>query len=332
MPRFSPPGGVIDLTRDADLQAWSDTVSALLNGHIQPGGPLFNPVTHPRGDLSPRRIPWIAMPQTVWDHTKRDRGRAHVDAPANRPDSGQGQNEYCEWFTHRDPASRKVVAVDLTTELPEWWTFVAGRLTRSQFGNLYRTLYPAAADDDLFDAAGNYDPRNRWNTTDGAVHLIGQINDLEPNALGVVEGAIPWRFGPAGQVVDVQDCPQRTFHADTTIVANLNRASREGRAITLADPIGVYIVDVDTSGWETPDGSDPRALLTFVRGTPPMRLRVGVPAGREWRLGDVRIAGEPIRWGSQIAERTVVGITALVGPPGEFTFPASPPECAAPIA
>lgn len=318
-PRFSPPGGLNDLTRDADLQAWSDTVSALLDARITAGGQLFNPVTHPRAGLQPRRIPWLAAPQTVWDHRERDEARAHVDNPANRRDSGAGQNEYAEWFTHRDPADDEVVGVDLTTELPDYWDFLGQRLSRAELGDVYRQLYPAATDAQLRNASG-YNPRNQWNTTRGAMHLIGEINDLDPNALGVVAGAIPWRFNAAGRVVDVQDCGMGQFHADPTIVANLNRLAREGRAITLADPLGIYIIDLDTSGWETPDGSDPNDLVTFSRGTPPMHARVAVPPGRGFRLCDVRIAGERIRWGSQVAERTVVGITALVGPPGEFTF------------
>jgi len=329
MARFSPPGGLTDLTRDADLQAWSDTVSALLDARIPEGGQLFNPVTRPRGDLQSRSVPWIAMPQTVWDHRPREAARAQVDDPANRPDSRTGQNEYTEWFTHRDPADGEVVGVDLTTELPDYWRFLGERLSPTELGNVYRQLYPAAADAELRDATGNYDPRNPWNTTRGAMHLIGEINTLAPDALGVVAGAVPWRFRAPGEVVDVQDCGLGVFHADPSIVANLNRIAREGRAITLRDPIGVYIIDLDTTGWETPDGSDPAELVTFSRGNPPMHARIAVPEGRGFRLCDVKIAGERIRWGAQIAERTVVGITAAVGPPGEFTF-ADGIRCAGP--
>jgi hypothetical protein len=319
-PRFSPPGHLTDLTRDADLQAWSDTVSTLLDGHLVAGGQLFNAITNPRPNLRPRRIPWLAIPQTVADHRSVEAMRMQVDNPANRRDSGDGQNEYCEWFTKRSAPGGDVLQVDLTTELPEYFEFLAQRLSRAELGNVYRQLYPAATDAQLFTGAGAYDPLNRWNTSEGAMHLIGEINDLEPNALGVIENALPWRFSAAGRVLDVQDCGLGSFHADPTIVANINRMAREGRAITVADPIGVYIIDVDTSGWATPDGSDPRALLTFSRGTPPMHLRVAAPAGASFRLSDVTIGGEPIRFGAQIAERTVVGITMMVGPPGEFTF------------
>lgn len=242
-----------------------------------------------------------------------------VDDPANRRNSGDGQNEYCEWFTRRSSPGGDVQQVDLTTELPEYFELLAQRLSRAELGNVYRQLYPAATDAQLF-TSGAYNPRNRWNSHDGAMHLIGDINDLDPNALGVIAGALPWRFSAAGRVLDVQDCGMGQFHADPTIVANINRMAREGRAITVGDPIGVYIIDVDTSGWKTPDGSDPRSLLTFSRGAPPMHLRVAPPPGAAFRLSEVTIGGEPIRFGAQIAERTIVGITMMVGPPGEFTF------------
>jgi hypothetical protein len=318
MARFSPPGNLTDLTRPEHLQAWSDAVSALIDDHIPSGNQLFNQVTNPRPNLRPRRIPWLAIPQTVADHKPVAVMRAQVDDPANRRDDSRGQNEYCEWFTAKNAAGA-VISVDFTTELPDYWRFLGSHLSPSQIGDIYRELYPAATDAELF-TGGAYNPLNPWNTTRGAMHLIGEINTLSPDALGVISAGVPWRFDSAGHVVDVQDCGQGRFHADPTIVANVNRMAREGRALAIADPIGVYIVDIDTSGWTTPDGSDPRWLITLSRGTPPMHARIAPPAGATFLLGDVRIAGEPIRSGSQIAERMFVGVTMAVGPPGEFHF------------
>jgi hypothetical protein len=322
MARFSPPGGLRDLTRDADLQAWSDAVNALLNARIRPGGQLFNNVTNPRSDLEPRRIPWLASPQTVYDHKERDVARAQVDDPANRRDRGDGQNEYTEWFTRRDPDA-VITQVDITTELPDYWDFLGTALSRNELGDVYRQLYPLATDAELHPGGTDYDPLNVWNTSRGAMHLIGEINTLSPDALGVIAGALPWRFNAAGEVIDVQDCVtggERVFHADPTIVANINRMAREGRAITIADPFGVYILGVDTEGWVCPDGSDPALLVTYSRGTPPMHARIAVPPGAPFRLGQVRIGGVPLEYGSQIAELTTVAITMMAGPPGELTF------------
>lgn len=220
-----------DLTRNEHLQAWSDTVSRLLDRRITPGGQLFNNITRtsPRTDLKPRRIPWLASPQTVYDHRKRDEARAQVDDPANRPNSGDGQNEYSEWFTRRDPDG-VVTQVDITTELPDYWQYIGEVLTPTELGNVYRQLYPDATDDDLR-TGGRYDPGNPFNKSRGAMHLIGEINTLNPDALGVIAGGLSWRFNAAGEVIDAQDCVSRrapVFHADPTIVANVNRWRARG--------------------------------------------------------------------------------------------------------
>src|ERR1043165_1992723 len=136
MARFSPPGNVPDLTRAADLQAWSDAVSGLIDAHIPTGNPLFNQVTHPRPDLPPRRMPWLAIPQTVADHEPVETMRAQVDDPANRRDANRGQNEYCEWFTARNAAGT-IASVDFTTELPDYWRFLGAHLSPAELGNIY---------------------------------------------------------------------------------------------------------------------------------------------------------------------------------------------------
>lgn len=333
MARFSPPGNLTDLTLDAHLQEWSDVVNDALNREINgltarlgaANVQLVNPLTTPIANAEPRRVPWFTFPQDVWDHRPRAAARTFADHP-DRRFPVPGQDEYSEWHTHRD-ADGNVVAVDITTELPDYWDFLSTRLTRPAFTGIYRQYVNAAvAEADLFPGGGPYNPQNRWNKEDGAMHMINRINTF-PAALGLISDATIWRFNGA-EPVDVQLCDvPRTHHADPAVVAHFNRMAREERFITLADPVGVYIFDIDTMGWETPDGSDPRRLITFNRGNPPVRARVGVrrgcgcfpwrrPRPPRFKLSDVTICGEPIVSGSQIAERTTVGVIAMVGPKG----------------
>ena len=60
---------------------------------------------------------------------------------------------------------------------------------------------------------------------------VGQefVGERVPFSPELVAGL--WRFSAAGRVLDVQDCGMGQFHADPTIVANINRMAREGRAI-----------------------------------------------------------------------------------------------------
>jgi hypothetical protein len=333
-PRFSPPGRLTDLTADADLQAWSDVVDGALDSAIASlvasvgaeNAQLVNPLTRPIDDPRRRIIPWFTFAEDVWDFRRRTEARVHADDPANRRPASRGQNEYSEWFTHRD-ASGRVTAVDITTELPDYWNFLAGRLSRAAFTAIYRAwANPAATEADLFSGPGGlYNPLNPFNTTRGTMHMINNINNL-PAALGLIWDATMWRFRGTA-VVDVQDCGLGgPHHADPTVIAHFNRLAREGRFITLQDPVGIYILGVDTDGWKTPDASPPETLVRYVRGNPPVRARVAPPAGAAWTLSEVTIGGEPIRWGSQIAERTTVAVIASVGRPGEVR-PTRGTEC-----
>lgn len=318
MARFSPPGMLSDLTRDEDLQAWSDLVDGALDGVIArlvaavgaDNAQLVNPLRDPIADARPRVIPWLTPPQAVYDSNRLADARTIVDADRMR----ERQDEYSEWYTHRDP-SGNVVAVDVTTELPEYWQFLADTLPRPDFVALYRRYVDAAVTEaDLFPGGGPYDPFNPFNTDRGAMHMICGINNLNA-ALGLIWNATIWRL-TGSQPSDVQDCGfAAPHHADPTVIAHFNRLAREGRYITLADPVGVYILGVDTSGWRTPDGSDPRALVEVVRGTPAVRVRVGPPASA-FTLSEVTIGGEPIRGGAQVAECVVVGLKAMVGEAG----------------
>lgn len=321
MALFSPPGHLTDLTTPAQLQGWSDLVSGGLDStianvaaeigaaNVQLVNPLRTSIANPRRRL----IPWLTFPQVVYDRNTLAHSRTIVESDTTR----NSRDEYSEWFTHMSGGN--VIAVDITTELPEYWDYLATALSHTAFADIYRRYAnPAATEAALFPPSGaagdRYDPMNRFNTTDGAMHMICGINNLNA-ALGLIGPSTIVRFNGT-EPKDVQDCePGGQHHADPTVIAHFNRLAREGRYITLDDPVGVYILGVDTAGWKTPDGSDPRNLITVSRGNPPVRLRVHVPGGG-FTLSDVTIGGEPIRSGAQVAERVTVGIFASVGAAG----------------
>ncbi|HEY6138235.1 MAG TPA: hypothetical protein VI670_10775 [Thermoanaerobaculia bacterium] len=335
MARFSPPGRLTDLTTAAQLDGWSDIVNRGLDGAIAsltaavgaPNVQLVNPLRTTIPNPQRRLIPWLTFPELVYDFNPLAAARRIVEGDTTR----NSRDEYSEWFTHTSGGN--VVAVDITTELPEYWEYLATALTHAEFTDIYRRhANPAATEAALFPPAGRptdrYDPANRFNTTEGAMHMICSINNLGA-ALGLIWQAIIWRLS-GSEPKDVQDCePGGQHHADPTVIAHFNRMAREGRFITLEDPVGVYILGVDTAGWKTPDGSDPRSLITVTRGNPPVRLRVHVPSGA-FTLSDVTIGGEPIRSGAQVAERVTVGIYASVGAAGAIRPTAGEPCRAVP--
>lgn len=317
--RFAPPGG---LTEDLDnddglLRDWSGEVDGLLEAEIRglaftEDVQLFNPVRNPRGDLQPRPIPWFTMPARFANHQKRADALKAVDLPAADGARRDDQPEYSEWFTHRQDG--RVVRVDVTTELPEYWDFL-GRKQRAKVVALYRHYVSAEVrEEDLFDAEGAYRPLNVWNSERGAMHMTCDINTLSL-AIGVLGGGTVWRRRNGKHVVDVQFCEpsSATENADPTLIAHANRLAREERAITFANPPGIYILGLDLDGWKRPDGRPVTRddVIAETRGTPPVRMRI---EGRGFALWQSTIDGEPIEWGSQIAERVTVGPIAAVGP------------------
>jgi hypothetical protein len=111
--------------------------------------------------------------------------------------------------------------------------------------------------------------------------------------------------------------------SDPTIGSSINQLARLGCAVTLRNPVGLYIHHLDLAGFTTPDGTPvDSSYFTVVRGDASQglieRAVFEVPAGESHTVSDVTIAGEPIRWGGQIAERITMNLVALAGPPGGF--------------
>src|ERR1043166_2496877 len=234
--RLLPPGGLTsDLNDDEDLlDAWSADLGRRLDEYIgRLGGgdvQLFNPLTNPRDDLQPRPVLWLTMPAFLANARKRTDALKEGDQRAAEGTRRQ-QIEYSEWFTHCDDEDR-VIAVDVTTELPEYWTFLGEKIP-DKVVQLYQTFVSAdARREDLFD--GNvYNPLNRFNSSLGAMHLTMTINTLY-DALGVTAGATGW-LRAGNEIIDGQFCNGFTTldaHADPTLYTNINRLAREQRAIT----------------------------------------------------------------------------------------------------
>jgi hypothetical protein len=67
------------------------------------------------------------------------------------------------------------------------------------------------------------------------------------------------------------------------------------------------------AGWETPDGSDPASFWTVSRGTKEKAVRAvyEVPRDRNFVVGDIKINGEKIEFGAQIADFIRIKLTGL---------------------
>jgi hypothetical protein len=257
------------------------------------------------------------------------------------------QEEYCEWHVQRDADSGRIHRVTFTSEPPEYWQALFGLVPgdpsqgfadQSFPGDLhtllrlYRELVSldvqledliAATDiqvgKDIVVAKGQYNIYNRWNTTLGIAHLNSPPNSLVAEIqLG---GDATVRYAdPKGRLLVEPEAlisyagyggPNR--NSDPTIGASVNALARLGVPVTLRNPVGLYMDHIDLSGWQTPDGKDAADCVRIVRGFPGLieRMVVEVPSSRKFAVSDIRIAGEPIRYGGQIAECITVKLVGI---------------------
>lgn len=216
------------------------------------------------------------------------------------------QDEYCEWFAHRD-ADGRIDRVTFTTESPEYWTFLALG-TRPFFPKeddraliadgdielvvqLYQTFVdPSVTVEDLlwpfdvaaFDAredrwyyhgrAGTYNPHNKWTTTDGAMHLTHPANTIRGEFV-VASRAAVLRQSEAGApihdseaVVCCAGFGDPNRSSDPGIGGAVNGLVRDGYGVSLADPVGLYIPRINLGAFAGPNGEYPGAAWHVDRG------------------------------------------------------------------
>lgn len=248
------------------------------------------------------------------------RDRRHLRSPLVRP-----HNEYCEWRVERYAPTHEIERVVFTAETPEYWWAMFGGDVRHVGGSvrfagnadsvvgLYRQLAgpdgPACPADLLQPGTGVYDPLNRWNTTHGIVHASHPANRLAA-AINLCADSTLLFAGPSGPLTVPEAVCCALGSADTgrasdlTVIGTGNALARQGARLALAEPVGIYIDHVDTSGWELPGVADASACCRIVRGQRGhvLRMTVEAPAGAGCRLNELTIGGEPLAHGGQIAE------------------------------
>jgi hypothetical protein len=330
MTQYRAPG-LLDELNLAKLGLWSDEVSGQLNQGIAVAmseAPLgadnpwfYNGITNSDAPASVAAVKWTAFPRTVATSAATPTAARKI-ADGSR----DNQDEYCEWSVIRD-AQNKVQRVIFTTETPDYYTFLAKHDTTLLLDIYHRFVSPSVQLSDLL-RNGQYNRDNRWNmppqpANDGfIVHMRQGANNLRAAVLLAAQASWP-RRGADGQLITAEQplirCAQfgeATRNSDPHIGAQVNALVRAGNQVTLADPPGLYIDNIDFSGWERPDGGDPSDLMRIERGTEgfAMRMAFAAPIGATFALGDVTIDGDQLKYGGQIAERMKIRLSAATQP------------------
>ncbi|MEM9366895.1 MAG: hypothetical protein AAGD07_12950 [Planctomycetota bacterium] len=307
---YDTPASVRDLPEGSEFyQVWSEFVSRQIDestpGPVT-GGEFYNATKVDVNEIGSRMLTWMALPRQELIPRRDDR-----DDVFRVSEDRDLQNEYCEWVTTRNEEG-KITRVVFVTETPEYfeqlWEF-----NPSEVAKLYSKILKVTVEEgDLDDGNGCYKRKNRWNNfgTNEIVHLIQDINTLDA-ALGLAQGA--------ASTTRINDNYEFSNPAITSVDARvpIDVASlvRKGLSITLSDPIGLYIVDWNDVGWTKPNGRPVGDYWRVTRGCrgQAMRLEYEVPEKEGFVVGDIRIGGRPILYGSQLAEHVTVAIAGTAG-------------------
>lgn len=314
--RFDTPARLRE-SDDGVRAGWNDDGAAMFADFAARFEQFYDPTQTDTPDgIDPTPIAWFAFPARLL------RGATSEQQRWSQADSDRDeQDEYCEWTVERD-GDGKLERVTFTCEVPEYYAHLARRDP-----DLLLELYHQHVDehvrlDDLI-VGGRYEPANRWNcsTLGRPAHLKQENNSLGAAVALVAEATVPRESG-GGAVTTKQELAQcarlgnQFRNSDPQIAVIVNGAARGGAQVTLADPPGLYIDELDTTQIQTPDAENPQAFWHIERGTEGFALRASfhVPPDRGYKAGDVTVAGRPLQFGAQLADRVVVRIDGLVKP------------------
>jgi len=344
---FDPPANLTDFNPKLRA-AWNTYISYTLDQNIQALSsavlnPQFYNATKIDTPANPAtdQITWIGFPRLISLKYPDDDRAAWQEADTPLASGERPQDEYLEWFVER--VNNKVTRVTFTCEGPEYWEALAHGYpldydgpkdpavkgdTATLLALYHQNISPAVQLNDLF-SDGKYNRLNKWNTSRGAMHLNQRNNTLGAEINIAAQATILRRDQTGQSITDADELikcakfgqPGRA--SDPTIGDHVNTLARDGYLITLQDPVALYISDINTAGFVTPNNSDARQYFNVVRGSAGMVVRAifEVPASEGFAVGDITIEGQPIEFGGQIAEHITMKLTGLAFGRGQIQNP-----------
>jgi len=326
---FNPPGNNTDLAGSATLQQkWSDKLSGYftsgedrLNNLLAAGSTrqFYNPLT--RGSTAPDvagsagLITWNGFPRKFLSSTPGTAPNFEDAEPATlgvaRP-----QDEYLEWFVRK--SGDKITSVEFTCEGWDYYDFLAVEAS-AVLVQIYRTFIDPTVQLTELMSGNRYNRFNKWNTERGALHLTERANNLFAEVILAAEATVRRKNSSGAEVVaagPLTTCSGFGDHlrnSDPAIGAAVNKLARQGRMVTLADPVGLYIDRLDLDSFSLPGNVPLTDWFRVLRGTATHTLRAvfAPPAGSSQTVSDVMIDEEPILFGGQIAQHITMKIVGV---------------------
>ncbi|RSL69401.1 hypothetical protein CEP53_002231 [Fusarium sp. AF-6] len=315
----------------------------------------------------PISISWPAFPRLVAIHHDKKE-----DAWKCADENRDQQDEYLEWTVKRNKKG-DIISVTFTCEGPEYWDLLA-RHDKNKLLSIYKACNPGYADQmkvkDFFNSHdGSYNPYNPWNgidhlrdsedlskgfvtTNPGCIMHLAQRNNTLAAEVDIAAQATVIRKDADGE--DITDktklcnCSQYgqpSRNSDPQIGISINGLARDGNKVSIANPVGIYITEFDTSNFKLEYGSGdlrpiPDGTFNWVRGNIDhnmgLRLHIEVPKGimgtgnkerRQLIVHDIVDGdGHNIRYGGQFADVIRMCVNGVKIPGGD-PAPSQPCPC-----
>jgi hypothetical protein len=179
---------------------------------------------------------------------------------------------------------------------------------------------------------GTYNALNPWNTLHGAMHLTHPSNTLNAE-MQLAGGATVPRADDAGRPITgahqlicatAYGDPNRA--SDPLIGKTVNDLARRGLSVSLADPVGLYIADMDESRFRGVQPEDVKGAWRVARGKAAnrqiLRAVYEPPTGRP--VADQQVDGRPNEFGGQVADAVQLELVVMAQPLGTKVRPRGP--------
>jgi hypothetical protein len=353
--KYEPPANIDDLagrpTRAAFLDAWHSHIQARFAFEQSgPGVSLFFSETTSSATSAEIPVAWDAFPLSIRRVSPNDAKKRWDLADVLDTSEPEGpfrqQDEYCEWFAYRETLTGPIKRIVFTAEAPEYWE----KLAVADFPRvveLYRAHVSSAVQPNDLLQAGEYNPRNKWNTKQGVMHLTHGANTLGAEINLAARATVMRKDILGARIIDVRKFACSSNFGDVNRSSDPNigsavnltalppAAGSAAKSITLANPVGLYIDKLKDNILSDIDGNPLTGWFTFVRGRPGRGLMavLAPPNGATFGLDKVLVAGVPLTHGGQVAEHIKMVLyakTASLGQPLPALRPAVA-HCCAPV-
>lgn len=191
----------------------------------------------------------------------------------------------------------------------------------------------------LFFKKGDYNPYNRWNTTNGAIHLTHPANTLGAEINLAAQASVRRTRGGNVEPVDAvhmiccSGYGGASRNSDPAIGFFVNSFARKDAFVTLLDPVALYMTSFNSAAFKTPDGTDAAQFFNVLRPSKQvgdgftrwLRAEFSVPADRGYVVGDITTVGQrPITSGGMVADQITMMLVGAVDGIGTAKTPLLP--------